>query len=153
MPGQVSTTLGIRAPRRTVLLLRQLVTFVGVGGLLNVVYAVLYVALRAFAGPQTANAVALVLSTIIGTAAHRRLTFGVQGRDKVGQHQTLGLVLLGVGLAVTAGSLWLLDVFVASPTPTEEVVVLVVANLSVGLMRFIAFRVAMVPAHADDEDD
>jgi hypothetical protein len=57
--------------------------------------------------------------------------------------------MLGVSLAVTAGSLWLLDVTVDQPTRWAEVAVLTAANLGVGLARFFAFRVAMVPEPAD----
>ena len=57
----------------------------------------------------------------------------------------LGLVLLAFGLAVTGGSLWLLDLTVAEPSRGSELLVLAAANLGVGLVRFGAFRVAMVP--------
>ena len=60
------------------------------------------------------------------------------------QHQALGLALLGFSLAVTAGSLWLLDAVVARPTRQQELVVLVAANLGTGLVRFFLFRLAMV---------
>jgi putative flippase GtrA len=123
----------------------QLVVFAGVGGFFNIVYGLLYVALRELVDAQWANAVALIVSTIVGTAGHRRVTFGVRGSRRAVPHQVLGLVLLAFGLAVTAASLWLLDVTVAEPTRTEEVAVLAAANLGVGLVRFISFRLAMVP--------
>jgi putative flippase GtrA len=123
----------------------QLVVFAGVGGFFNIVYAGMYVALRGLLDAQWANAVALVASTILGTAGHRRVTFGVRGSRRAVQHQALGIALLGFGLAVTAGSLLLLDVTVAEPTRTQELAVLAAANLGVGLVRFVSFRVAMVP--------
>jgi hypothetical protein len=98
-------------------LLLQLVVFAAVGGVFNVFYGGLYLLLREGFSAQWANAIA----------------------------QTLGLVLLGFGLAVTAGSLWLLQVAVDRPSRTAELVVLVAANLGVGLVRFAAFRAAMVP--------
>ena len=58
-------------------------------------------------------------------------------------HQALGLALLGFSLAVTAGSLWLLGATVDTPSRTQEVAVLVAANLGTGLVRFAVFRVAM----------
>jgi hypothetical protein len=45
---------------------------------------------------------------------------------------------------VTAGSLWLLAALVDAPSRTQEVAVLVAANLGTGLVRFVVFRVAMV---------
>lgn len=123
----------------------QLVVFAGVGGLSNVLYILLYLVLRAWLDAQGANAIALVLSTIAATAGHRRVTFGVRGTARTVSHQTLGLVLLVFGLAVTAGSLALLDSSVAEPSRLAELAVLAAANLGVGLVRFAAFRWAMVP--------
>lgn len=137
------------APSRDKPALLQLVVFAAVGGALNVVYAGLYVALRTVMDAQWANAVSLVLSTILGTWAHRRVTFGVQGVEGTVPHQSLGLGLLGFSLVVTAGSLWLLEASVDEPSRTAEVVVLVAANLGVGLVRFLAFRTAMLPYRAD----
>ena len=124
----------------------RLVVFACVGGAFNVLYALLYVLLREGLGAQWANAVALILSTIAGTFGHRRVTFGVRSNAGTVGHQVLGLALLGFSLAVTAGSLWLLDVSVDHPSRLAEVLVLVAANLGVGLVRFFAFRRAMVPA-------
>ncbi len=128
--------------------LLQLVLFATVGGLFNVLYGLLYVLLRNLLDAQWANAIALVASTIAGTAGHRRLTFGVRGPARAVQHQGLGLGLLGFSLAVTAGSLWLLYALEDSPSRLAELAVLAAANLGVGLVRFIAFRVSMVPEQA-----
>ncbi len=125
-------------------LLRQLVVFAGVGGVFNIVYVLLYIGLREGFDAQWANAIALVLSTIAGTLGHRRVTFGVRGMARTVPHQVLGLALLAFGLAVTAGSLKLLEVSVAEPSRLSELVVLGAANLGVGLVRFAAFRTAMV---------
>ncbi len=129
-------------------LLLQLVVFAGVGGVFNVVYAVLYLVLRELMDPQPANALALVASTIVGTWGHRRVTFGVRGRARTVPHQVLGLALLAFSLAVTAGSLWVLALTVEDPSRLAELAVLAAANLGVGLVRFALFRVAMVPAEA-----
>ncbi len=130
-------------PEKPVLL--QLLVFAGVGGLFNVLYVLLYLLLRGGLQAQWANAVALVFSTIAGTWGHRRVTFGVRGRTRTLRHQALGLVLLVFGLAVTAGSLALLELAVAEPSRVAETAVLASANLGVGLVRFAAFRVVMVP--------
>ena len=131
--------------QKTRAVLVQLVVFACVGGVFNVVYAGMYLGLRELFSAQTANAVALVASTILGTWGHRRITFGVRGPEHTVPHQVLGLVLLGFGLAVTAGSLWLLEASTDQPSRTSELVVLAAANLGVGLVRFVAFRLAMVP--------
>jgi putative flippase GtrA len=133
------------APSRVKALARQLVVFAAVGGFFNIVYALLYVVLREALSAQWANALALVISTIAGTWGHRRVTFGVRGRARTVPHQALGLALLGFGLAVTAGSLWVLEATVAHPTRLGELIVLAAANLGVGLVRFAVFRAVMVP--------
>jgi putative flippase GtrA len=129
-------------------LLLQLVVFAGVGGVFNVVYAVLYLVLRELMDPQPANALALVASTIVGTWGHRWVTFGVRGRARTVPHQVLGLALLAFSLAVTAGSLWVLALTVEDPSRLAELAVLAAAKLGVGFVRFALFRGAMVPAEA-----
>jgi putative flippase GtrA len=137
-----------REPRGIGPILLQLMVFAGVGGVLNILYAVLYLLLREGMNAQWANALALVLSTIAGTWGHRRVTFGVRGPERTVPHQVLGLALLGFGLAVTAGSLALLEATVEESSRTSELAVLAAANLGVGLVRFGAFRFAMVPEPA-----
>jgi putative flippase GtrA len=137
-----------REPRDVKAIFLQLVVFAGVGGVFNVVYALLYVVLREGFSAQWANAVALVLSTLLGTWGHRRVTFGVRGRARTVPHQTLGLGMLVFGLVVTAASLWLLESTVEQPSRWSELLVLAAANLGVGLVRFAAFRFAMVPTPA-----
>ncbi|WP_374458294.1 GtrA family protein [Nocardioides sp.] len=131
----------------------QLVVFASVGAAFNVVYGLLYLVLREQLSAQPANALALILSTIAGTFGHRYVTFGVRGTDRTVQHQALGLALLGFSLAVTAGSLWLLDATVARPSRLQELVVLIAANLGTGLVRFFTFRVAMVGRRSAVETD
>ncbi len=139
------TALKSHAPARLKAVLVQLLVFAGVGGVFNVLYVLLYVVLRQAFDAQVANAVALVASTIAGTWGHRRVTFGVRSNARTVPHQALGLVLLAFSLAVTAGSLALLDASVAGPSRLAELLVLAAANLGVGLVRFVAFRLAMVP--------
>jgi putative flippase GtrA len=126
----------------------QLVLFAGVGGLFNVLYGAVYIVLRSWLDAQASNAIALIVSTIAGTAGHRRITFGVRGSAKAVQHQGIGLGLLGFSLAVTAGSLGLLGLFDKDPTHLAELAVLIATNLGVGLVRFLAFRATMVPEPA-----
>ena len=133
-------------------ILLQLVVFACVGGAFNLLYGLLYVLLRAELSAQPANAIALVLSTIAGTLGHRRITFGVRGTERTVRHQALGLALLGFSLAVTAGSLWLLVTLVDEPSRTQEVAVLVAANLGTGLVRFAVFRAVMVTRAGRRED-
>ncbi len=120
--------------------IQQIVSFAGIGLVANIAYAALFVVLRMAMGAVAANVVALVVSTVGDTSANRRLTFGVRNRSTVAAHQTLGIVLLGIGLVVTSGSLWLLELTVAAPSRLSELAVLGAANLVVGVIRFAAFR-------------
>ncbi len=82
---------------------------------------------------------ALLLTTVVNTAANRRVTFGVRGRGGVVRHQLRGLAVFGLGLGVTTGSLWLLSA-TGVRSHGIEVAVLTAANLVVTVMRFAAMR-------------
>lgn len=117
----------------------QLAMFVLVGLASTAAYAVLYVGLRTVVSPWWANVSALLVTAVANTAANRRLTFGVRGPDRLLTQQVQGLVVFGVGLAVTTGALWLLHA-VTTPGPGVEVAVLTAANLAVTVLRFVALR-------------
>jgi putative flippase GtrA len=122
-------------------LTRQLVRFAGVGVASTLAYLLLYVALRVVVGAQVANLLALLVTAVANTAANRRLTFGVSGRRGAGRHQAQGLVVFGLGLALTSGSLALLHAVSATPARFVELTVLVAANLVATLLRFLLLRV------------
>jgi putative flippase GtrA len=122
-------------------LTRQLVRFAGVGVASTLAYLLLYVALRVVVGAQVANLLALLITAVANTAANRRLTFGVSGRRGAGRHQAQGLVVFGLGLALTSGSLALLHAVSATPARFVELTVLVAANLVATLLRFLLLRV------------
>jgi putative flippase GtrA len=91
-------------------------------------------------GAQWANAIALLLTAVGNTALNRRHTFGVRGRTDRIRHQVQGLVVLGVGLVLTAGSLAVLHALAPDASRALEVGVLVLANLGATLVRFLLFR-------------
>ncbi|MEU5074868.1 glycosyltransferase [Streptomyces asoensis] len=122
-------------------LARQLVGFCVVGGLSTLFYLLLYSGFRQFTGSQSANALALLVSAVANTAANRRLTFGVRGRGGAVKHQAQGLVVFGIGLALTSGSLFALNTATSSPAHSTELAVLIAANLAATVLRFLLFRV------------
>ncbi|KOV94142.1 bifunctional glycosyltransferase family 2/GtrA family protein [Streptomyces sp. NRRL B-3648] len=126
-------------------LARQLVGFCVVGALSTLFYLLLYSAFRQFAGSQPANALALLVSAVANTAANRRLTFGVRGRGGAVRHQAQGLVVFGIGLALTSGSLAALDAAGGSPAHSTELAVLIAANLAATVLRFLLFRAWVFP--------
>jgi putative flippase GtrA len=96
------------------------------------------------ADPQVANAAALLVSALVNTAANRRFTFRVRGRRRAVRQQAQGLVVFGIGLALTSGSLAALDV-TGSPSPHSELAVLVAANLAATVLRFLLLRAWVFP--------
>ncbi|MDX3535343.1 bifunctional glycosyltransferase family 2/GtrA family protein [Streptomyces sp. MB09-01] len=130
-------------------LARQLLGFCAVGALSTLLYLLLYSAFRGGAGPQTANGAALLLSAVANTAANRRLTFGVRGRDRAVRHQAQGLVVFGIGLALTSGSLAALGAATADPAHGTELAVLITANLAATVLRFLLFRAWVFPDRRD----
>jgi putative flippase GtrA len=134
---QIRTELG--RPPVSAGLLGQALRFAGIGVVSTVAYLLLYAALRGPVGSQAANFAALLLTALGNTAANRRLTFGVRGRAAVMRHQGQGLVVFGVGLALTSGSLALLQA-AAAPPMWVELGVLVIANLVATAVRFVLLR-------------
>ncbi|MCX5422009.1 bifunctional glycosyltransferase family 2/GtrA family protein [Streptomyces sp. NBC_00078] len=130
-------------------LARQLVGFCVVGGLSTLFYLVLYSGFRQFGGSQLANALALLVSAVANTAANRRLTFGVRGSGAAVRHQAQGLVVFGIGLALTSGSLAALNVATADPAHSTELAVLIAANLAATVLRFLLFRAWVFPDRSD----
>ncbi|MGW1770685.1 glycosyltransferase [Streptomyces sp. NPDC002104] len=126
-------------------LARQLLGFCAVGTLSTLLYLLLYSAARTAAGPQLANAAALLLSAVANTAANRRLTFGVRGRARAVRHQAQGLVVFAIGLALTSGSLAALGAASSTPGHSTELAVLVTANLAATVLRFLLFRAWVFP--------
>lgn len=131
-------------------LARQLVGFCVVGVLSTLFYLLLYSGFRSFSGSQIANALALLVSAVANTAANRRLTFGVRGRGSAVRHQAQGLVVFGIGLALTSGSLAALNAATSSPAHSTELAVLIAANLAATVLRFLLFRAWVFPDRRDE---
>ncbi|HEX4215479.1 MAG TPA: bifunctional glycosyltransferase family 2/GtrA family protein [Candidatus Dormibacteraeota bacterium] len=117
----------------------QAVRFIAIGAASTIAYLAIYLVLRLVAPAQLANLVALLLTAVANTAANRRLTFGVRGPERAGRHQLQGLVVFGVGLALTSGSLFLLHALTRSDR-LAELAVLIAANATATAVRFLLFR-------------
>ena len=112
----------------------------GIGILSTLAYALLYVVLHPLLGAAGANAAALALTAVGNTAANRRLTFGVRGREDVIRHQVRGLVVFVLTLALTNGALAVLHGLDSSPARGVELAVLVTASLAATITRYVAMR-------------
>jgi len=119
---------------------RQLPRFAAIGVVSTLAYLVLYWLLRSQASAMVANAVALLASAVANTAANRRWTFGVRGGRARLRHHLEGLAVFGLGLALTSGALWLLDLVAGDAGRVAEMAALVTANAAATLLRFILLR-------------
>jgi putative flippase GtrA len=114
----------------------QLLRFCVIGILSTAAYLGLFALLRTGLDAQPANLIALLTTAIANTAANRRLTFGVAGRRHLGRHHLQGLLVFGLGLALTSGAL----ASVAGASLPIELSVLIMANLAATVMRFLLLR-------------
>ncbi|MFE3226750.1 glycosyltransferase [Nocardia sp. NPDC059228] len=118
----------------------QLVRFGIVGVTSTLAYLLLYVLLQGVTGAQAANFLALLVTAIGNTAANRAFTFGVRGSNQAVSHHFQGLLIFGVGLALTSGSLYTLHHWAPDAAVHLELLVLVIANLVATLLRFVGLR-------------
>jgi len=118
----------------------QVLRFGAVGVASTAAYLLLYLGLRVVMPAQAANALALLTTAIANTAANRRLTFAIRGRGRAVTHQAQGLLVFGLALGVTSGSLALLHAFAGRPAKSAEIAVLVSANLVATVLRFVLLR-------------
>jgi putative flippase GtrA len=119
---------------------RQLPRFAAIGLVSTVAYLALFWVLRPVTGAMAANAVALLVTAVANTAANRRFTFGVTGRADVWRQHLEGLVVFGLGLAMTTGALALLERTTPDPGRAAELAALVAANAAATLLRFVLLR-------------
>jgi 4-amino-4-deoxy-L-arabinose transferase-like glycosyltransferase/putative flippase GtrA len=120
--------------------------FMAIGVVSTLLYALGYLLLRGPLGPGTANAVVLALTAIANTAANRRFTFGVRGRDRLLRHHAQGAVVFVLTLALTSGALLVLHALAPSPPRLVEVAVLIAASTMATVTRYVALK-AWVFAH------
>src|SRR3954452_882637 len=128
-------------------MMAQLLRFAAVGALSTLAYLGIFVLLRGMAGAQAANLIALLLTAVANTAANRRLTFGIRGGTGAAGHHAQGLIVFGLGLALTSGSLALLNAVAPGASRGAEVLLLVAANAVATLLRFVLFRGWVFRAH------
>ena len=135
VPGEADGTL-IHRPA-----MAQLLRFACVGVASTVVFTVLYLGLRATGMPAlAANAICQLVTALANTAANRRVTFGIRGREHAVRHQLQGLVAFGAGLALTSAALVVLHAVTANPGRAVEVSVVVVTTIVATLVRFLLYR-------------
>ena len=114
--------------------------FVAVGVASTVAYALLYLLLRGMVVATVANGIALAVTAVANTAANRRLTFGVRGREGLVRQHVLGAIVYLITLGLTTGALTVLHAMSAHPSRALEASVLVVASACATVTRYVGLR-------------
>ena len=133
----------VSSPKRG--LPEQLMRFAAIGVMSTLAYVLLYSLLRVTVDAQVANLVSLLVTAVANTSANRRLTFGITRREGAVKHHVAGLIAFGIGLALTSGSLAALDWAAPYASHLAELTVLVLANATATLLRFVILRWVMNP--------
>ncbi len=121
-------------------LTRQVVRFGVVGIFSTLAYLALFILLHHPLGAQGANLAALLSTTVANTALNRRFTFGVVGRQRRTRQQLQGLIVFGLALALTSGTLAVAHSLHSAPPAAVELALLVAANAAATLLRFLLLR-------------
>ncbi|MFD7841897.1 GtrA family protein [Nocardia sp. NPDC059764] len=117
----------------------QLIRFALVGGLSNVGYILLFLALYG-GGAQVANLAGSIVSTALANEMHRRLTFQAADRVRWYTAQIEGGALALAGLAITSAGLAILEVTAPGMGDIAEAVAVLGITAVVGTMRFLTLR-------------
>lgn len=114
--------------------------FVVFGVSATIVQVIIFTVLREWLGPLTANMIALILTTLLNTEAHRLVTF-TRAVKTPGRLHAEGLATFVLCYVYTSGSLLLLDAWLAGPPSRMlEVVALLVSSGLGGVARFLLLR-------------
>lgn len=118
----------------------RIARFAMVGVVSTIAYALLYLALRTGIDAGTANAVSLAITAVGNTAANRRWTFGLKGRERLMRQYAMGAVVYMLTLGLTSGALAVLAGIDPSHSRPVEVTVLVLASIAATVTRYFALR-------------
>jgi putative flippase GtrA len=122
---------------------RQGIRFGAIGLVSTAAYVGLYAILRNIAPAAAASAVALAITAAGNTAANRRLTFEVQGKEGLARHHAAGILALAVALSITSASLGILQAIAPHHGRLTEIATLVAANAAATIVRFLLLRLAI----------
>ncbi|WGM18944.1 GtrA family protein [Paenarthrobacter sp. OM7] len=119
---------------------RQLARFAGVGVVCTASSLAIYALLRPWIDPQLANAVALIVTSLMNTALNRRLTFKITGKNKRTRDHLSGVIVIAIALVITGGSLGVLHLIRPEATVTEELWTTTLSGFVATAVRFTLLR-------------
>ncbi|MDA0183968.1 bifunctional glycosyltransferase family 2/GtrA family protein [Solirubrobacter phytolaccae] len=114
--------------------------FMAVGLVSTLAYTLLYLLLHPALGAVVANIIALAITAVANTAANRRFTFRVEGREGLVRHHVRGAVVFVLTVMLTTGALAVLHGLDSTPARWLELAVLVAASLTATITRYVALR-------------
>jgi glycosyltransferase involved in cell wall biosynthesis len=114
--------------------------FLAVGIVSTVAYALLLLALMMSLSPEAANALALAITAIGNTAANRRVSFGVRGRERLLAQHAAGVLVFAIALGVTSGALAVLHGLEPRAPQGLKLAVLSAVSLGATAIRYVALR-------------
>ena len=112
--------------------------FAAIGVASTLAYSLLFLLLAGAVGSAAASAVALAVTAAGNTAANRRLTFGIRGRDGLARQQAAGFLVFLLALGLTNGALSVLHDVDRHAPRLLEAAMLVLATLAATATRYIA---------------
>ncbi|MGA8789692.1 MAG: GtrA family protein [Paenarthrobacter sp.] len=119
---------------------RQLARFTGVGVVCTASSLAIYALLRPWIDPQLANAVALIVTSLMNTALNRRLTFKITGKHQRTRDHLSGVIVIAIALVITGGSLGVLHLIRPEATVTEELWTTTLSGFVATAVRFTLLR-------------
>ena len=117
-----------------------LARFLGIGVVSTLAFALLFLLLHGPLGAAGANAAALAITAVANTAANRRLTSGLRGREDVVRHHLRGTAVFVLTLALSNGALGVLHGIDATPRRRVELAVLVLGGALATVTRYVALK-------------
>ncbi len=119
--------------------LAQLIRFAVVGGMSNIAYALLFMAMNGI-GPLVANIAGSIVSTVIANELHRQLTFQAAGRVGWFKAQWEGGGLALIGLLISTAALAGLGFWAPGLGELAQAGAVIAIMAAVGGARFVALR-------------
>jgi putative flippase GtrA len=89
------------------------------------------------------NVIALTVTAVANTAANRRLTFGIRGRERLLTDHASGLGAFAAALVLTNGAILAMSALAPAAPSALDILVLSAANAVATVIRFLELRTVL----------